>query len=351
MTGLRLAVLAGTAAVVAVSLAGDLNPPAGPAGPTMKTLSEVEPRIAVNAVNTPGDATNSFIISQPGSYYLAGNISGAAGKNGILLATTDASLDLSGFVLEGVPGSLEGVSGGGGNASRSSVVNGVVRNWGSVGVQLAAGDNVQLRDLRLTGNGSNGATVRNGSSITRCVFGSNSAHGLSTGSGNTIVACTSHANASSGFIVGGDCTFSQCTSTNNGGSGIVTGPGSHVAHCISNANTGDGIRAVSDTVIMANICASNGLSAGNGAGIHVTSSDNRIEGNNVTDSDRGIDVDVAGNLIIRNSASGNTTNYDVVAGNFGNYVSAPSSVAVSGAAGGTAIGSVAGADAWANLSY
>lgn len=32
--------------------AGDLTPPAGPVAPTHKTLTEVEPRIAVNAANT-----------------------------------------------------------------------------------------------------------------------------------------------------------------------------------------------------------------------------------------------------------------------------------------------------------
>ena len=47
-----------------------------------------------------------------------------------------------------------------------------------------------------------------------------------------------------------------------------------------------------------------------------TGADNRIEGNNCTVADRGIDVDVAGNFIARNCCSGNTTaNWDVVAGN------------------------------------
>ncbi|MCH8150310.1 MAG: hypothetical protein IH987_20420, partial [Planctomycetes bacterium] len=38
--------------------AGNLNPPSGPVTPTMKTLTEVEPRIAINATNTPGDASS-----------------------------------------------------------------------------------------------------------------------------------------------------------------------------------------------------------------------------------------------------------------------------------------------------
>ena len=46
----------------------------------------------------------------------------------------------------------------------------------------------------------------------------------------------------------------------------------------------------------------------------MSSAGNRIEGNNVIDSDRGIDVDVTGNIIIKNTARGNTTNY-IVAGN------------------------------------
>jgi parallel beta-helix repeat protein len=41
----------------------------------------------------------------------------------------------------------------------------------------------------------------------------------------------------------------------------------------------------------------------------VTGNGNRIEGNQVTLNGVGIDVDVGGNLIIRNSARGNATDY------------------------------------------
>ena len=84
--------------------AGDLNPPAGPVTPTMKTLTEVEPRIAINAVNTPGDAFSTFKITQPGSYYLTGNVTGAAGTSGIRVASGQVTLDLNGFTLEGAGG-------------------------------------------------------------------------------------------------------------------------------------------------------------------------------------------------------------------------------------------------------
>ena len=76
------------------AIAGDLNPPTGAPAPTMKTLTEVEPRTPVNAANTPGDATAVFRITQHGSYYLTGNIMGEAGKSGVVIDSDDVTLDL-----------------------------------------------------------------------------------------------------------------------------------------------------------------------------------------------------------------------------------------------------------------
>ena len=53
----------------------------------------------------------------------------------------------------------------------------------------------------------------------------------------------------------------------------------------------------------------------NAAGIRVTGSGNRIEANHVTNCDQGIDVDNEGNLIVKNSATGNTNNYAIVPNN------------------------------------
>jgi parallel beta-helix repeat protein len=114
-------------------------------------------------------------------------------------------------------------------------------------------------------------------------------------------------------------------------------------------NKGDGIRINSDSVARNNTCDSNG--SGDGAGIHASGSENRIESNNLTEQDRGIDVDGAGNLIIKNSAANNTTNYELAANNvFGAIVNRniPGSPAVSGSSAASSAGTT---DPWANFSY
>lgn len=84
--------------------AGKLEPSVPPV-PTMKTLDEVEPRMAVQSLS--GDANSQYIISQPSSYYLAGNITGEPNKCGIMIAANNVTVDLMGFGLIGVPGSQD----------------------------------------------------------------------------------------------------------------------------------------------------------------------------------------------------------------------------------------------------
>ena len=80
---------------------GSLTPPGAPA-PLFKTLDQLEPRIAVQSL--AGDATAQFVITQPGSYYLTGNVTGVVAKAAIAIVATNVSLDLRGFALIGISG-------------------------------------------------------------------------------------------------------------------------------------------------------------------------------------------------------------------------------------------------------
>ena len=94
--------------VVPRAVAGPLNPPAGPVTSSYKTLTEVEPRIAINSTNTPGDADSTFRITQSGPYYPTGNITAAAGFNGIENDASNVTPDRMGHRVIGSLGGRNG---------------------------------------------------------------------------------------------------------------------------------------------------------------------------------------------------------------------------------------------------
>jgi len=283
--------------LAAVAIAGDLNPPPGPVSPTMKTLKQVEPRTPVESL--PGSPTATYLITQPGSYYLAGNITGEAGKDGIFIGSDNVILDLMGFTLSGVPGAGGGVNSQFGRKD-IAVCNGTVSNW-TDGVSIAA-ENALIRNIFAISNLGDGIYGHSNAMIIDCVSANNGDVGIGA--------------AIEGMIV-------RCTARQNGRDGLAIGQG-EVRECMSVLNVRHGITVgnVGRSTVTGNTCYDNGT-GGNGAGIFVysSSSGNRIEANNVTHNTRGIDADGAGNLIIKNSASGNTgtgspsANYDIVAGN------------------------------------
>ena len=120
---------------------GSLTPPPGPPAPTMKTLDQLdaklEPRIPISSL--------PFTIDQPGSYYMTGNLTGVSGQDGITIASSDVTLDLMGFALTGVAGSLRGVRINNSTITYNIAVrNGTVRSWGDMGVDCSLATNGQI---------------------------------------------------------------------------------------------------------------------------------------------------------------------------------------------------------------
>lgn len=193
--------------------------------------------------------------------------------------------------------------------------------------------------------------------------------GINAGQNSTLMNCSVSDQAGSGSFSGGlevgnnstmmNCSVTDTTSTGTAsastGMGIYAGSGSSVTGCVAQNNRGDGISFVNNTFAKNNNSIANGVGTGSGAGIHATGADNRIEANNVIGNDRGIDVDAAGNLIVKNSASGNTTNYTIAAGNFFgaivNVVVPAGSPTPPPVNGNSASSSITTTDPWANISY
>jgi hypothetical protein len=279
---------------------GSLTPPGAPA-PTMKTLDQVEPRKIVNAANAPGDATNQFIISAPGSYYLSGNLIGVLGKHGIGINADDVTLDLNGFALIGPNGSSDGINVA--SARRNlRIHNGTARGW-SIGIDCTLATNSQFDHLRVSQNqvgfvcgdggvlseisaedNTAGAGIEAGSrcTLSACqALNNTSSSGIFTGDSCTVTASTAIGN-SMGFNIQNHCILTGCTAvSNNGLGGIVPTADCVIKDCIANANftgirtfgsnnriegnhcignTSYGIRSFSGTAdfIMRNTCFDNG---------------------------------------------------------------------------------------------
>jgi parallel beta-helix repeat protein len=347
----------------------------------MKTLDQVEARTIVNAANTPGDATNTYIISAPGSYYLAGNITGAAGKHGISIRAHNVTLDLNGFAL---------ISGGA-EVTRGvdtlipivnfSIRNGSVRGWTDGGVRaefavtlaeklrlsenargpgLAVGNGslvkdcvasengvgfycpdrsqisnciatvnkgdgfnctayVNLIDCTSSRNGGNGITTLEGCSIIRCSATRNLpfGYGIDAGSNCTIVNCTASNNGASGIFARNGCNITDCTAGTNGAYGIRVDNDNTVRGCVASANGNAGIHAASMCHIIGNTCNRNQT------GITSVGRGSRIEGNYFArNTAYGLGSFGDGyNLIIRNTAFSNAENFVGIANDMmGPYV-------------------------------
>ena len=350
--------------------AGPLNPPAGPVAPTYKTLSEVEPRTPLSQATTPGDATNLFIITQPGSYYLTSETIGPSAKNGIRITTSNVTIDLNGFRLVGSAGSLNGIVLPVSGQRNITVKNGFVAAWGQLGIDLNLVRNCIVRDVQVVDSGGSGVHLGDCGVIAGCVALANGSNGFIVGQGGAISSSTARQNAADGFNTGAAGTLTGCSAVLNGrgifasfGStvtecsaydnetdGISVASGATVARCSARANGEDGIAASTACSVRDNVCTSNAQGVNGGAGIHIIGGDSRIEGNNCSAQTRGIDVDGPGNIITRNTCSGNTTNWDIVAANaVGPIVQATTNAAA--ITGNTYAGALGSTDPSANFTY
>jgi parallel beta-helix repeat protein len=311
------AVSAIVAGFTSVCFAGPLSPPLGPVSPTYKTLTEVEPRISISSANTPGDSDatpSTFKIAQPGSYYLAGNLTGQTGRIGIEIDADGVTLDLNGFSLTGVAGSLDGVRVTPGRRG-ITVRNGTLRAWGGAGLSAVGGPNADActyEHLRAVGNGVDSDSVA-----------------LDIGGASTISHCVAAFNLGTGIRGNNGSIISHCASSGNGGDGIINGAGT-VDHCLARGNAIDGIRVgggsvVSNCSATANASAGITLSGGSSAqgnasfsnfwGIYVFGDGCSVEDNTMYSNSTGIEVESEGNFIVRNKLRANTIRDVIAPGN------------------------------------
>ena len=395
-----LLILLCTTATAQVGFAqGSLTPPGAPA-PTMKTLDQLDAKLDQAKASVGSTATKveqldaklekrtpisslPYTISEPGSYYLTGNLQfSAATGNAITVSASDVTLDLMGFTLsstaevtgDGIqlaPG-VRNVAVRNGQIAGQTTVTENGNTWTATAAGFANGVNAvnaaprvtgcEFTGLRIAGcrttglragygavigqvvvtqnggigmvatystitnssaylnrstgftvslsaisdsiatdNGSAGISMASGT-VTNCKASGNGSDGISAETSN-VTGSTAHTNAGNGIDAAAG-TVTTSNSSSNGGVGIIA---QLVSDCIASANFSHGIRVFPQGVAKDNAASSNG-NGGNGAGIHFSGDGARIEGNNCTNNDWGIQSAAASNgFVVRNSCRNNST--------------------------------------------
>lgn len=351
--------IAGAAAFAGRATAGPLNPPAGP----MTSTPGPEPRIPISSATTPGNAGAYFRITQPGSYYLTGNIQQLASKAAIAIDAEDVTLDLNGFSIigngqQGFPVTLELNDG-------VKVRNGLIHAWGAY-ITLNQARNCTFEDLVIKGpydgnleaqaqnsifrriivesTGEVGISASQNSLVEDCVVvGIGGVRGLSLGiavSLNSIVRNCTVRDVGVGISAFGNCIVENCSVFNATSvssfddAAINADSGSTVRNCQVSGGAKAGIRAAGWSSAEGNRVQNSAI------GLAITNFSagpmrSRALDNHITNCPIGIKATGTASFIARNTVSLATTNaYDIPAGNtVGEILDATPGVTITGATG------------------
>lgn len=308
-----------------ITQAGDLNPPSGPIQATDRvTLNE-------QSITLP------YTITQSGSYVLTSNLTGVSGSGGIIIAVSNVTLDLNGFTLQGVAGSLDGI-GPDGSFHRDVVIkNGIVKDWGGSGITsfnfgLPFSSEwlyTRIENITVSSNGGSGIFGGLGAIIKRCNAHDNGLDGITQGNlAGLIIDCVANNNGGNGFGIADTTTVINCSAANNQHHGLEGGTsGATIIACTFSDNEIGGMRLCQSTTVRDCTIHSNSgygilvFGTGNIVGNSITHNsgdgimggniapegNNRIEGNNIA-LNGGFGINLVNNqvnFVYRNTFSGN----------------------------------------------
>lgn len=190
---------------------------------------------------------------------------------------------------------------------------------GQDGFQLDGGYSI-IQGCAASYNEADGFVLDDGDHISQCVS-LGDWRGIWTGYGCTVSECTVRSSTVNGILSAEHNLIERCTVTDCSSITLIIAAaiqaGSHtvVRQCEVANNWRIGIACTDDCYISLNNVTGNGR-LGNGAGIDVSGSGNRIEDNNVCSNPGGIDCgEGSSSFVLRNTMQGNTNNYTQGSGN------------------------------------
>ena len=324
------ACIAALCAGAVVASGGALVPPDGGVVPTMKSLDQIEPRMPLTQATTPGNLISVYAIRDSGSYYLTGDVLGEAGKHGIRIEADNVSLDLNGFAVRGVPGSLCGIAcaepsthgvpgarsdirpdpldqsgepdsenqGGSGTplvTPRLAISNGLVLGWDGTGIDICTAAFARLEQLQVTSNGAEGIHVGNNAIVSRAHVTYNEKAGIHAGSYAIVSECSVIGNEN-GVCAGVGVNISRCNVRLSRANGILAGTDAVVASCMVAQSEGAGIDVGAGSLVTQSVSRSSGT-------FGIRTGANSLVGECVEMNSTGIGIRCGGHSLIRGNMS------------------------------------------------
>ena len=296
---------------------GPLAPPGAP-GPTMKSLDEVysaadaarQVGVRMGPETTPGDADSTYIIDEPGFYYLGEPFIGEDAKNGITVTTDTVTINLHGFTMTGTDSSLNAIKATSG--AWLTVQDGTLLNWPAKGIWTGRGArivNVAVREITGVGIDAGSDSYVEGCRV------AGSSTGIRTGEQSFIERCIVDTCLGTGVSFSGDCQVRNSVSSHNGGDGFrqSSASGAIIENCRAASNGASGFNVCSRSMISNNIADGNTV-----AGIESRCGRNILTGNFLYSNGTGVELSsdneehVRGNTFVNNTKD--------IASTTGNYV-------------------------------
>lgn len=292
-----------------------------------------------------------FVITQPGSYYLAATLMATSATDGIVIMSDQVTLDLNGYSLNGnsqlgnhgvhIDGAYRDIY----------ILNGSILGWGGDGISGDAASYTKVSQLTIHNNGEDGLILGFYASVTHTTSSENAFDGIEVGEYAHVSYVTTEMNASDGIESLASSVLDHCIAKGNGAVGIKTlfggiiinslaeDNGLHgflsgdakLENCIAASNTQNGFYFngnVTANKIVATSNAANGIYIGDESNITYSKADNNtmsgfeITGDGISLFDCtavanaiGYNTTGSGNLLIRNQAHGNASHYVTAAGN------------------------------------
>jgi hypothetical protein len=160
------------------------------------------------------------IINKPGSYVLSRNLSDTgAGVDGVLINSSNVTLDLQGYVITGASGTANGIEVAAG-LTNVVILDGIITGFGGAGVLAGSDTATNISGLTVQGNGT-GISCGIGSLVQSNIIQGNLGEGLS------------FSDTTSGFL--GNILQGNDSNTSPGTTGQVTG-GISLGHNLCNGS-------------------------------------------------------------------------------------------------------------------